>query len=124
MKKFIITIPDEFKGKSELSGTLNSLFTLEKNYKDKNFNLTEEQKENIERERIKMEDAIYDFFQVNSDMTVEQLAKLISTDNLNLFHRPEELLSEELDDLDDNSFVWWIATRAAVKASDFYNMYK
>lgn len=124
MKKFIITIPDEFKGKSELLGTLNSLFTLKKNYKDKNFNLTEEQKENIERERIKMEDAIYDFFQVNSDMTVEQLAKLISTDNLNLFHRPEELLSEELDDLDDNSFVWWIATRAAVKASDFYNMYK
>lgn len=124
MKKFIITIPEEFKGKSELVAVINSLSTLEENYKDKNFNLTDEQKEKIEIERIKMEDAIYDFFQANSDMSTEQLSKLISTKSLNLFHFPTELLSEELDDLDDNSFVWWFAARSAVKATNFYNMYK
>jgi hypothetical protein len=34
------------------------------------------------------------------------------------------LLTENSTSLDKNSFIWWLASRAAVKASDFYGAYK
>ena len=91
-------------------------------------NLSEEQREEFERETIQAEDAVYDFFQIESNKAKlndpKQLAQLINPNKLQLYTEGKELLNEGLDNLDDNSIVWWLASRIAVRSSDFYNQYR
>lgn len=126
ISKMIITIPDDWDGKQELTAKINSLEDLRDLAKAKNFNLTEEQKESVERQRIQMEDALYDFFEKNKAKlnNVEELKKFINPKNFNMFTRETTLLNEDTTDLDDNSFIWWLAARAAVKSSQFYGIFK
>lgn len=126
ISKMIVTIPDDWDGKQELTAAINSLEDLRDLAKAKNFNLTEEQKESVERQRIQMEDALYDFFEKNKAKlnNVEELKKFINPKNFNMFTRETTLLNEDTTDLDDNSFIWWLAARAAVKSSQFYGIFK
>ena len=91
-------------------------------------NLSEEQREEFEKETIQAEDAIYDFFQIESNKAKlsdpKQLAQLINPNKLQLYTEGKELLNEGLDNLDDNSIVWWLASRAAIRSTDFYNQYR
>ena len=50
--------------------------------------------------------------------------QLVNPNRLQLYTNAEDILTEGLENLDDNAFVWWLASRAAVKSSDFYNEYK
>ena len=43
--------------------------------------------------------------------------------NFDVFKVPNELLTENTEVIDDNSFIWWLATRAAVKSTDFHKEY-
>ena len=54
----------------------------------------------------------------------KQLAQLINPNKLQLYTEGKELLNEGLDNLDDNSIVWWLASRAAIRSTDFYNQYR
>ena len=58
------------------------------------------------------------------NLTEEKLIKFINSDIFQLFHKPTELLDENLDDLDDNSFIWYLASRVAVKSSSFHSKFK
>ena len=92
--------------------------------------LTSEQKLDIEREQHLMDDAIYEFFQKNQDkltgteQATKELAKLLKVAKFDLYDRNEGLLTEKSKDIDDGSFVWWLAGKAALKGSDFYKEYR
>ena len=80
----------------------------------------------FEKERINAEDAVYTFFSKNKAKLsdTQLLMQLINPNRLQLYTNAEDILTEGLENLDDNAFVWWLASRAAVKSSDFYNEYK
>ena len=89
------------------------------------FSLTPEEKIKIEKESLLLEDAVYQFFNDPHNAAkvsnVDELAKLVNGDNFNLFDPVKSLLTDTVEDLDDNQFIFSLAARAAIKSSDFYN---
>ena len=87
------------------------------------FSLTPEEKIKIEKESLLLEDAIYQFFNDNAAKVanIDELAKLINGDNFNLFDPVKSLLTDTVEDLDDNQFIFSLAARAAIKSSGFHN---
>lgn len=88
--------------------------------------LTPEEKFELEKEKIKFDDSIYNFFNKNSNLLNDEklLSKFINPKIFDLYTNSEQMLNEDLDAIDDVSMIWYIAARAAVKASDFYSIYK
>ena len=117
LNKLIINIDDDWIGKKELYESLQALTLLNSD----NTHLNREETIQLEKEKLAMEDAVYDFFQKNGT-DPKKLSKLLM--GLNLYTSGETLLTDESEDIDDNAFIWWLAGRAAVKATDFYYMYK
>lgn len=115
---------------SELQKALTSLSFLEeqtsKDKKDWNINLSQDQQTKLEKERIILEDAIYNFFNVdnpNLATDVDKLKQFLSN-NFNLLDIRIELLSEGATDIDETSIIGYIASKAAIKSSDFYGKFK
>lgn len=125
MQKLITQVPDNWKDKDKLKSTLESLENLKKNYQQKRLDVSKDVRDAITQEMVKLEDAIYDFFEANSDKLSDSnlLSELINPSKLSLYTVPNELINEGTEDLDDNSFVWWLATRAAVKSSIFHKRF-
>lgn len=127
--KYIISILDKLEDfDKESVKQLDALLQTQKLHNellDSN-GVTVKDQEAFQRENIAIEDAIYDFFQTNKSILEDptKLAKLLSPNNLDLYTKADELLNEDLEALDDNSFVWWLASRVAVKSSDFYFQYQ
>ena len=126
LSKFITTIPDGWEGREQLKALLESLSFLKENAPKKILNLSSDNQEKLEQEKLKLEDGIYDFFQLNSSKLNDPngLIELLNPKTLNILKPISELLDEDTEEIDDNSFVWWLASRAAVKSSDFYSRYK
>ena len=119
---------NKWEGFLQLQTAINGMTLHEDLLRNNSTNLSEEQREEFEKETIQAEDAIYDFFQIESNKTKlsdpKQLAQLINPNKLQLYTEGKELLNEGLDNLDDNSIVWWLASRAAIRSTDFYNQYR
>lgn len=126
LSQFVAAIPDdnEWEGLNDLKNKLNSLAVLSKNAPTRNLTLSTEDQNKIDEEVIQMEDAIYDFFQKNIENVKDKqkLANLLHK-NVNLYQLPTEILTSKLEAIDDNSFVWWLATRGALKSTDFHKEY-
>ena len=84
----------------------------------------------VEKYMMQLDNAIYDFFQANKDskgeLSVEKIGKLLKkfAGNAGFFQKTNNILNESTKSLSDNSYIWYLASRAAVKASDFYGSYK
>lgn len=119
---------NKWEGFLQLQSVINGMKIHEELFRNNSTNLSEEQREEFEKEIIQAEDAIYDFFQIESNKTKlsdpKQLVQLINPNKLQLYTEAKELLNEGLDNLDDNSIVWWLASRAAIRSTDFYNQYR
>lgn len=117
---------NKWEGFLDLQNILNSMSIHQDSLQRNNLALNEDTRKAFEEEKLKLEDGIYDFFQKNKSKLSDTnaLMQLINPDRLQLYTRATELLNEGLDNLDDNSLVWWMASRAAVKASDFYGQYR
>lgn len=128
IKKFVMNIPDDWSGKVEFQGVLSSLSKLEEISASRKLSLNKEEKSQVELEMIKLDDAIYDFFKANEDKVKdpELLSKVINTENFNLLPESDEIevLNSKSTSIDDNAMVWYIASRAAMRASDFYSEYR
>ncbi len=119
---------DDFKnwnGFLEFKSIIESL-NLHNNLLNNKRPLSQQEREEFEKETIKLEDSVYEFFNKNKNKLndINELIKFINPNRFNLYSGSEKLLNESLDNLDDNSFIWWLASRVAVKSSDFYNQYK
>lgn len=131
--KSLVQVLDEdelnkWEGFLQLQTAINGMSLHENLLRNNSTNLSEQEREEFDKETIQAEDAIYNFFQISSNKSKlsdpKELAKLINPNKLQLYTEGKELLNEDLDNLDDNSIVWWLASRAAVKSSDFYNQYR
>lgn len=84
----------------------------------------------VEKYMMQLDNAIYDFFRANKDskgeLSVEKIGKLLKkfAGNAGFFQKTNNILNESTKSLSDNSYIWYLASRAAVKASDFYGSYK
>ncbi len=126
--KSIVSVPDDdplksWEGFLELKNTIEAA-TLHENFRDSEI-IQEKDKEAFEKENILIEDAIYDFFQKNQEKIKDstKLSEFINGRHLNLYTEAKQILNEGTDVMDDNSMLWWIASRCAVKSSAFHNRY-
>lgn len=129
--KSIISVPDDDKLKNwngflELQNTINSMNKHEELLRNNSNNVSEDTRADFEKEKLSIENAIYDFFQKNKDKLEDptKLQEFLNPRRFQLYTEAKELLNEDLDNLDDNSMLWWLASRIAVKSNDFYNQYK
>ena len=120
LKQFISVIPNDWVGKSELEKLISS-DNFNKYSDNKDFNLDEKTRIEIKKDFLTLQDGIYDFFQKNQD---KDLSEIINPKTLSLLTKEYKLLNEKTSDIEDQSFVWYLASRAALKASDFYSLYK
>lgn len=114
LKTIIETIPTDLKNAIE----------------NKDIKITKELQEQLNEYIYKIDNAIYDFFQANLDgdgkINKEKLSRLLHNfAGVNgFFQKTNGTLNETTKFIDDNAFIWYIASRAALKASDFYGSYK
>ena len=81
--------------------------------------------EQLYADRIAMDNAIYEFYQVNIENGNHSIEELLDEKTWNLFDSKEsELTSDRTNTIDDIDFYYYLSARAALKASDFYNAYK
>ncbi len=94
------------------------------NNKERTFGLTSEEKIQIEKESLMIDDAIYKFFEDNNQklQNVDELTKVINADLFNLYDPANKLLTDEISDLDDRQFIFSLGARAALKKSQFQNI--
>ena len=131
--KNIVSILDDdplkdWEGFLDLQNAINGMTIHEQLLRDNNTTVSEQQREDFEKEKLAAENAIYDFFQIESNRQKlndpAKLAEFINPSKLQLYTEANELLNEGLDNLDDNSLVWWMASRAALRSQDFYYQYR
>ena len=116
-----------FPDKEKLVGELEELKFLKeettKNKEDWNLSLNKDQQKQLEKERIQMEDAIFDYFQDKLD-NIEELKKIFNPQNFVMYNDTATLLSEGSEDIDDTSLIGYLAAKASIKSSSFYKQYK
>lgn len=104
-----------------------------KNYKDRIFSLSVDDKTKIERESIALQQALHDFFNDNIDISsdilreasVNKLAKILTYNNFKgLIRENNEYLESNSEDMDDSAFIWWLCSTAALSSDQFYNNYR
>lgn len=133
-KRLIDTLSDsDWKDTSiaDLKNTFNNITTEVKDALEGNgVKQSKETRAAVEKYMMQLDNAIYDFFQANKDskgeLSVEKIGKLLKkfAGNAGFFQKTNNILNESTKSLSDNSYIWYLASRAAVRASDFYGSYK
>lgn len=133
-KRLIDTLSDsDWKDTSiaDLKNTFNNITTEVKDTLESDgVKQSKETRAAVEKYMMQLDNAIYDFFQANKDpkgeLSTEKIGKLLKkfAGNAGFFQKTNNILNESTKSLSDNSYIWYLASRAAVKASDFYGSYK
>ena len=133
-KRLIDTLSDsDWKDTSiaDLKNTFNNITTEVKDaLEGGGVKQSKETRAAVEKYMMQLDNAIYDFFQANKDskgeLSVEKIGKLLKkfAGNAGFFQKTNNILNESTKSLSDNSYIWYLASRAAVRASDFYGSYK
>lgn len=133
-KRLIDTLSDsDWKDTSiaDLKNTFNNITTEVKDALESDgVKQSKETRAAVEKYMMQLDNAIYDFFQANKDpkgeLSTEKIGKLLKkfAGNAGFFQKTNNILNESTKSLSDNSYIWYLASRAAVKASDFYGSYK
>ena len=119
LKQFINALPIE--DDEDLKKLIQKLETFTLLATDKS-TLTEVEEEQMTKEMVELQDAVYDFFNSGNNLSQDKLSKMLRY--FNLYTTGEDILTADSADVDDNAFIWWLAARASVKSSQFYYMYK
>ena len=116
LRKLYDVAPDDID-KSMLSRFFEESNPLEANKNAKS--VDDSVLENLEKERIALEDALYKFGKVNDGKNFLNIEKLTS-----IFQDKGLILNESTEEIDQNTLAWYIASRMALKSSEFYNAFK
>lgn len=133
-KRFVNVLPDDWIGDD--SGTsakqvLQSVIDSSKNLlalKQDDLKTTKELRDSLEEEMTILSNTIYDIFnrnKVGSSWKTEDLEKILKGfAGLNgFFQKTGDVLNDSTKVLDDNSFIWWLATKAILRQSDYDLVY-
>lgn len=124
------TAKGDWNGIDKLRNTLESLRSLPNFADNEKIRLSKEERLESEKETILIEDAIYDFFEENKEadgsINSDKLGGLLKqfAGMGGFFQKTGDLLTEGSKSLDTNSFIWYLAARAAVKSSNYQGAYK
>jgi len=118
--------PEEYKGLDELQSAIDNLTFFNENVKNKdkkdwNINLSVEQQIALEKDKLAMETAIFDFFNKNLD---KDWTPLFDMKFYNLGDSRTTLLTEAAEDIDESSFIGYLVSKIAINSTDFYSKYK
>lgn len=122
-----VEFPDkDYDGASELKQVLDNLAFFNENVKDKkkedwNINLSVDQQIALEKDKLTLETAIFNFFDKNQDKDWEPLFSQLL---FNLGDSRTTLLTEAADDIDESSFIGYLVSKIAINSTDFYSKYK
>ena len=117
----------KWEGLDELIGVVDAMEIHSRLANTNSISVKVDEEEAFESEKINLENAINTFWNLNEANILanpEMLEDLVSPERLQLFTNAPDLLTDKLQSLDDNSFLWWFAARAAVNSADVYGNYK
>lgn len=123
-----VMIPDDWtdsKGnnaKQQLESLLNSSEALKSLTRD-NLNISKKEKNKVNKELLAIEDYIFDIFNNNDLSKLEDIIYNIAGMG-GFFEKTGEIFNDSSEFIDNNAFIWWLASKAALKSSQFYNVYK
>lgn len=133
-KRLIDTLSDTDWKDTSIADLKNTFNTITVEVKDAlegdSVKQSKETRAAVEKYMMQLDNAIYNFFQANKDsrgeISVEKIGKLLKkfAGNAGFFQKTNNILNESTKSLSDNSYIWYLASRAAVKSSDFYGSYK
>lgn len=130
VKNLLAVLPEEWIGREELSQVIkdsNIFSQMSSQTSDSKYNLNDEDRGKLQKESILVQDAIYEFFQKNKDKDLSSIFdKLVLLPSSSEISKSANgtLIDSKLDDFDDRSFIYLLASSAAVKTSDFYQLFK
>ena len=115
-----------YEGIAEFQEAIDNLQFFNENVKDKNkedwnINLSLEEQIALEKDRLNMETAIFEFFNKNAD---RDWTPLFSTIFFNLGDTKTTLLTEAAEDIDESSLIGYLISKIAINSSDFYSKFK
>lgn len=117
----------EFPDKEKLIGVLNELSLLKEITSQEptewRTSLSKEEQIKLEKERVQMEDAIFDYFSDKID-DVEKLKEIFNPKNFAMWDSTASLLTEGTEDINDTSFIGYLAAKASLKTSSFLKNFK
>lgn len=125
LKKWIGSLEPQqgVEGLEELQQSINELAVIDKFFdgENKNFNLSQEDKINMTKERIKVEEALYKFFNKNiNNLSYEVLKRLFVPEDFtasDLLKSKPTVINEKTEDVSFLEFINYLATRAAVSSN-------
>lgn len=121
---------DKWKGLDKLISVLDEQKIHKANYQKKNLNLSQEEKNEIEKESIYIENALFDFINENinslksKEERVNKWKELLNPKNINFYFNSGQLLTTVTEQLDPSVLVWYLVSRSAVKSSNFYGKFR
>jgi len=92
--------------------------------KDRKFDLTQDERNKLNQEAFTLQNAIYDFFSENPTLLSNSNALKELLRPFSWFNKKTEILTKDTEQVGDTIFMWWLASNAALRASDFYSVYK
>ena len=119
-------LPENYKGLDELKSAIDNLSFFNENVKDKdkkdwNINLSVDQQIALEKDKLAMETAIFEFFNKNLD---KDWTSIFDAKFFNLGDSRTILLTEAAEDIDETSFIGYLVSKIALNSNDFYFKYK
>ena len=120
LSDFIVNIGDDWKERDRLQDAINNALTLKEFAPTRNQKgISAQQRDSIELERVAISDAVHDFFQANEDLIKQGKLKDLFRKGFDLYSSTNQIISQNTEALEDQNFVYWLASRAALKQSDF-----
>lgn len=125
LSDFIVNIGDDWKERDRLQDAINNALTLKEFAPTRNQKgISAQQRDSIELERVAISDAVHDFFQANEDLIKQGKLKDLFRKGFDLYSSTNQIISQNTEALEDQNFVYWLASRAALKQSDFLKKFK
>lgn len=125
--KYIVQVPEDdplrkWVGFDELKAAVESATLFETSEKQEWTKVPSDQKKEFEQQKINVENAVYNFFQKNKEKLSDpsKLAELINNKHFQIYISNNTIITRNSEDIDDNAFIWWLASRAALKSEDFH----
>lgn len=116
LKKFAVSLDDD-DFKSKLENVLDNSKLLSKLAKDRDASkVGKDDRKAIRKEMVIIEDTLYDLF----NSKPEVIEKLFNK-HFDLIHGSSQLMNLETEIFEDRNFLWYLASRAAIKRSAFNN---
>lgn len=126
--KYIVQVPEDdpfrkWNGFNEFKAAIEAATIFESAETQEWVKVPSDQKKEFEHQKINIENAVYDFFQKNKDKLSDpsKLAELINNKHFQIYINNNTIITKNAQELDDNAFIWWLASRAALKSEDFYS---